>query len=159
MAKGCFSLARSRPDDNGRTHRHLGATIVKLGQVKARFVWEPAAIEGRTGAAYSLGIIVRTSAPRGFEVYREGCTYRTRSLRGGPRDDIGSLIGQIPEKNALLRPHSLRLAPDQPAAEHTLSLTRTTSVADYVGSSPRVLCPANDSSFQQFAITLARSSV
>lgn len=27
----------------------------------------------------------------------------TRSLRGGPRDDIGSLIGQIPEKNALQR--------------------------------------------------------
>lgn len=42
---------------------------------------------------------------------REGS--RTRILRGGPGDDIGSLIGQIPEKNALLRllsPSSLYLA-------------------------------------------------
>lgn len=41
---------------------------------------------------------------------REGS--RTRILRGGPGDDIGSLIDQIPEKNALLRllsplPHSI----------------------------------------------------
>lgn len=38
MAGACFSQDRSRRDDNTRTHRHLGATIVKLGQVKARSV-------------------------------------------------------------------------------------------------------------------------
>lgn len=41
----------------------------------------------------------------------EGCASRARILRGGPGDDIGSLIGQISEKNALLRllflPHSI----------------------------------------------------
>lgn len=38
MVGTCFSQDRSRRDDNTRTHRHLGATIVKLGQVKARSV-------------------------------------------------------------------------------------------------------------------------
>jgi len=35
-ATGSPALAdsRSRRDDNARTHRHLGATIVKLGQVR-----------------------------------------------------------------------------------------------------------------------------
>jgi len=33
-----LARVRSRRDDNARTHRHLDATIVKLGQVKARSV-------------------------------------------------------------------------------------------------------------------------
>lgn len=98
-AGACFSQDRSRRDDNTRTHRHLGATIVKLGQVKARSVWD-LLLGGRTGAGYRLGIIVLDSA---VGLSREGCASRTRILRGGPGDDIGSLIGQIPEKNALLR--------------------------------------------------------
>lgn len=108
MAGACFSQDRSRRDDNTRTHRHLGATIVKLGQVKVRSVWD-LLLGGRTGAGYRLGIIVLDSPAVGLS--REGCAYGTRILRGGPGDDIGSLIGQIPEKNALLRllslPHSI----------------------------------------------------
>lgn len=107
VAGGCFSQARSRRDDNTRTHRHLDATIVKLGQVKARSVWD-LLLGGRTGAGYRIGIIVLDRAV-GLSLARDAS--RTRVLRGGPGDDIGSLIGQIPEKNALLRllslPHSI----------------------------------------------------
>lgn len=107
VAGGCFSQAWSRRDDNTRTHRHLDATIVKLGQVKTRSVWD-LLLGGRTGAGYRIGIIVLDRAV-GLSLARDAS--RTRVLRGGPGDDIGSLIGQIPEKNALLRllslPHSI----------------------------------------------------
>ena len=101
------------------------------------------------GAAYSLGIIVRGPVllSLALRVYREGCTYRTRSLRGGPRYDIGSLIGQIPEKNALLRPpSSLSLSLSLPLSlslslslshhsAHTFSLTRIVQLRLLVATS------------------------
>jgi len=89
MAGACFSQDRSRQDDNTRTHRHLGATIVKLGQVKARSVWD-LLLGGRTGAGYRLGIIVLDccrSISRGMHVpyaYPSGWSWRRHRFINRP---------------------------------------------------------------------------
>lgn len=100
-----------------------------------------------------------------LRVYREGCTYRTRSLRGGPRYDIGSLIGQIPEKNALLRPPSslfltLSLSFSSFNAHVLSDENRPTTL---VGSYLDILYRSNNNNhsrpfrIESFAITIKRS--
>lgn len=89
MVGVCFSQDRSRRDDNTRTHRHLGATIVKLGQVKVRSVWD-LLLGGRTGAGYRLGIIVLDccrSISRGMRVpyaYPSGWSWRRHRFINRP---------------------------------------------------------------------------
>ena len=122
------------------------------------------------GAAYSLGIIVRGPVllSLALRVYREGCTYRTRSLRGGPRYDIGSLIGQIPEKNALLRPPSSLSLPLSLSLSLSLSSFSAHVLSDenrpttLVGSYLGILYRSNNNHsrpfrIESFAITIKRS--
>lgn len=97
------------------------------------------------GAAYSLGIIVRASVHHAglllSESIARAARTRTRSLRGGPRDDIGSLIGQISEKNALLRPRTL-CAPDHPARQSA----RRSTIGVQLASSSSCSSPTTRSS-------------